>query len=249
MVLDVGGVLVVPHHEHLAPALVPYGATTEPAAYERAHYAGMHAVDVEGDARPRPGDWTAYQLAYASAVGVAEDHLAEAVGHLDRALDGQAHLVWSKVLDGAAPGLAALAATGLPLAVVSNSDGSVETLLAVAGLCQVGPGPGVAVAAIVDSEVVGVAKPDPRIFSFALDPLGVAPERALYVGDSALFDVGGARAAGLQPLHLDPYGLCRATDHPHARSLTEIAGRLGRSGEPAPSAPDAAVWRGPASGP
>ncbi len=226
VVLDVGGVLVVPHHEHLAPALAPFGATADPAAYERAHYAGMHAVDLEGDARAHPGDWTAYQLAYAAAVGVAEAHLAEAVGHLDRALDGQAHLVWSKVLDGAAPGLAALAAAGLPIAVVSNSDGTVEELLAATGLCQVGPGPGVDVAAIVDSGVVGVAKPDPRIFSFALGPLGVAAGRALYVGDSALFDVGGARAAGLQPLHLDPYGLCGADDHPHARSLTEVAARL-----------------------
>ena len=37
---------------------------------------------------------------------------------------------------------------------------------------------------IVDSTIVGVAKPDPAIFSFALDVLDVKPEHVAYVGDS-----------------------------------------------------------------
>ena len=38
---------------------------------------------------------------------------------------------------------------------------------------------------IIDSTIVGVAKPDPAIFSFALDVLDSKPEHVAYVGDSS----------------------------------------------------------------
>jgi putative hydrolase of the HAD superfamily len=223
VILDVGGVLVVPHPDHVGPALEPFGAAGDVARYERAHYHGVAAIDADGEDSPHPADWTTYQRAYATALGVADHRLDAAVDTLWRALDRRAAELWSWVLPFARPGLAALEATGVPLAVVSNSDGTVEELLAVSGLCQVGPGRGVAVAAIVDSDVVGVAKPDPRIFTYALDALGVEPGRALYVGDTARFDVAGARAAGMQPVQLDPYGLSTRNDHPHVRALADVA--------------------------
>ena len=59
--------------------------------------------------------------------------------------------------------------------------------------------------------MVGVAKPDPGIFRIALDALNVpADGSVLHVGDSLRYDVAGAVAAGLQPVHMDPYGLCSA---------------------------------------
>ena len=131
-------------------------------------------------------------------------------------------------------GLRAVAALGLPMGVVSNSDGSVEGDLRRLGVCYVpaasdGPGPpasGIQVGVILDSAVVGVAKPDPAIFRIALDALGVRADRSvLHVGDSLRYDVAGALAAGLQPVHMDPYGFCPAPDgHPHVRSLAELAG-------------------------
>lgn len=51
--------------------------------------------------------------------------------------------------------------------------------------------------AIVISEEVGLLKPDPAIFRYALERLGAAPQRALYVGDHPEQDVAGARGAGL----------------------------------------------------
>jgi FMN phosphatase YigB (HAD superfamily) len=48
---------------------------------------------------------------------------------------------------------------------------------------------------IVTSTDVGAAKPDPRGLLQALRQLGVAPERALFVGDADV-DEGAARAAG-----------------------------------------------------
>jgi phosphoglycolate phosphatase-like HAD superfamily hydrolase len=76
---------------------------------------------------------------------------------------------------------------------------------------KLGPGQGVPVLAIVDSGVVGVAKPDPTIFDFALPALGKDPSEVIYVGDSVKYDVRSAEAAGVTPLHLDPFGLTSGT--------------------------------------
>jgi len=123
-----------------------------------------------------------------------------------------------------------VAALGLPMAVVSNSDGTVEADLRRLGVCHAAgrTGTGVPVGIVVDSAVVGVAKPDPAIFSVALDALGVPPtEAVVHVGDSLRYDVAGALAAGLQPVHLDPYGFCPAPDgHPHIRRLTDLPSLL-----------------------
>ena len=50
----------------------------------------------------------------------------------------------------------------------------------------------------VFSSEVGRRKPDPVIFERALDALGVAPERALFVGDRLAADVAGAAALGMK---------------------------------------------------
>ena len=62
----------------------------------------------------------------------------------------------------------------------------------------------------------------------ALDALRVpADGSVLHVGDSLRYDVAGAVAAGLQPVHMDPYGLCPAPGgHQHITSLTELARAL-----------------------
>ena len=55
--------------------------------------------------------------------------------------------------------------------------------------------------------MVGVEKPDPRIFHLALERAGVAAAEAVYVGDLYSVDVVGARAAGLSAILMDP-GAC-----------------------------------------
>lgn len=52
--------------------------------------------------------------------------------------------------------------------------------------------------AIVISSDHGFNKPDARLFAAALDILHVNPDRAVYVGDSPYYDVGGARNAGVR---------------------------------------------------
>ena len=59
---------------------------------------------------------------------------------------------------------------------------------------------------VVDSHVVGVAKPDPAIFGHAVELFdGIDRSRIIYVGDSVTIDVEAASAAGLRPVLLDPY--------------------------------------------
>ena len=119
-------------------------------------------------------------------------------------------------------GVRALADAGIPMAIVSNADGTVAQILREAGVCQAGPGPLVEVATVVDSGAIGVAKPDPAIFTPALDALGTEAGRTLHVGDSVHYDVGGARAAGLRGVHFDPRRLCERTDHDHVAALTDL---------------------------
>jgi HAD superfamily hydrolase (TIGR01549 family) len=107
--------------------------------------------------------------------------------------------LWGRAIEGAASTLASLRERGLRLGVVSNADGRIEEALRLAGLDQY-------LDVVVDSAIVGVAKPDPRIFDHALGPLDVSPEDACYVGDSALFDVPAARGAGLAVWLIDHTG-------------------------------------------
>jgi putative hydrolase of the HAD superfamily len=96
----------------------------------------------------------------------------------------------------AAGTLAVLRAAGMRLAVVSNWDCSLASVLAEVGLAA-------AVDEVVVSAQVGVSKPDRRIFEAALERLRCKPEQALFVGDSLETDVAGARAAGIRSLLLD----------------------------------------------
>jgi HAD superfamily hydrolase (TIGR01509 family) len=94
------------------------------------------------------------------------------------------------LIDETIEALDSLRNAGLRLACVGNWDRSLESVLerlGVAGRFET----------IVSSAVAGVEKPDPAIFLVALDRLGVAPERALHIGDRDT-DRDGARAAGLR---------------------------------------------------
>ncbi|HEU5448416.1 MAG TPA: HAD family hydrolase [Acidimicrobiia bacterium] len=225
--LDVGGVFHLPNPEIIGAALRRAGVdgSLEPERLDRAHYAGIHAL-VDWPATER-GIWTAYQEAYAREAGAPPECVSDVVAELDVAfrLDG----IWSRQVPGSLDGLRALHATGLALAIVSNSDGTLEARLAREGICQVGPGAGVPMSIVIDSAAVGVAKPDPAIFTIALEATGVPPERTLHVGDAVGADVDGALAAGVRPVHLDPYGFCTDASHPHVPDIATVVAALTES--------------------
>lgn len=200
VLFDAGGVLVLPDPTVLAPLLAPYGGSSDIAVHRRAHYAAMAAKSA---AAAGEMDWFAYDAAYVRWAGVTEasvDHAAELLNRTRTAL------LWRWPIPETTRALSELAAAGVPMGVVSNAAGQVEAELVRAGICQVGAGAGVAMRVIVDSTVVGVAKPDPAIFDHALVHFqGIPRERIAYVGDSVTMDVGGATAAGLHAVLIDPY--------------------------------------------
>jgi putative hydrolase of the HAD superfamily len=102
-----------------------------------------------------------------------------------------------RVLPGVEQLLAGLAHAEVPAAVVSNWDYSLRHTLGRLGLDF---------EAVVTCGETGVRKPDPRIFLEALGRLGVAPARALHVGDNADTDGAGAGAAGIDVRVLDRIG-------------------------------------------
>lgn len=221
IVLDVGGVLLLPDPALLGAALAAAGVDHDPAALPAAHYGGVAALDAA------PRDWAVggvpspYVHGLLRSAAVAERDLEVATAALAHVFTRPAIDVWRRETPWAREGLARIAGAGLPTALVSNADGTVEAQMHLHEFAQVGPGPGLDVAAIVDSAVHGTSKPDPDVFRPALEALDVAADRCAYVGDTVSFDVAGARNAGLVPIHLDPYGACRAGDHLHAATLTD----------------------------
>ncbi len=206
LLLDAGGVLLLPNVEDVRCLL-----GIDEQAQRRAHHAGMAALDAH------PGR-NVYWPAFVASAGYEPD--PELVERLSR-------VRWTTVIQESVLALRELATGRFRLAVVSNSDGTVEHDLLELAVCQAGAGPGTQVTAVLDSTVVGFEKPDSRIFELALQRLdGVRPEAAVHVGDSVHFDVGGARAAGVRPIHLDPFDMCGLADHDHIRSLGDLAGVL-----------------------
>jgi putative hydrolase of the HAD superfamily len=226
VLLDVGGIFHLPDHRRIKDALGRGGFSARHIDFDRAHYTGAIAFSSRDVDVPWRQYWRRYLDAYVDVCGVPTEFRREVHRHLDSEFAEAA--LWSRIIPGSPDGLRALAATGVRLGVVSNADGTVQARLAEQELLQVGPGPGVPVECVIDSGAVGVSKPDPRIFRIALEAMQLAPADAWYVGDTPAIDVAGARAAGLMPIVLDPYGLQADADYVRVRSLGELAALVPR---------------------
>lgn len=99
------------------------------------------------------------------------------------------HNLWRKPIPPMVELVREQRARGVITAALSNSEGHLRELLEEIGLAPL-------FHAIIDSGVVGVAKPDPRIFAITLEALQVRPEVIVHVGDSWSADVMGALGAG-----------------------------------------------------
>ena len=114
-------------------------------------------------------------------------------------VDGFVAAMRFELLPDAGAALQKLRRHGLAVAVVSNWD---------VGLAQHLGGLGLGDVTVVTSAQAGAPKPDPAVFTLALELLGVQPSRALHVGDSDA-DEAGASAAGMQ---FAPAPLARAVE-------------------------------------
>ncbi|WP_234346142.1 HAD family hydrolase [Streptomyces sp. NRRL F-5755] len=130
------------------------------------------------------------------------DGLAPACGSVGRARDLVA--AWSALtgrVDTEVVALLAALRGTVPVVLVSNATTRLETYLAAVGLAE-------AFDAVVSSARIGVAKPDPRVFTTAAGRAGAEPRRCLFVDDSP-GNVTAARAVGMAGLHYRHIGQLR----------------------------------------
>jgi len=113
---------------------------------------------------------------------------------------------------------------GCVVGVISNSNGSVACALEGAGLAE-------QLDFVIDSTVVGVAKPDPRIYALGLRAAGTTAAETLYIGDSYFVDVVGARRSGLAAVLFDPGRQWGARDCAIATTLSAAVEHARGGGE------------------
>lgn len=125
-----------------------------------------------------------------------------------------------RLFDDVIPALDVLAVQGVRCAVVSNWDCSLPGVLAQLGILE-------RFAAVSVSAVVGVRKPDPRIFEHTLTLLGVEQRMVVHVGDDPECDVAGARSAGVRAVLIDRSGRAADATDERITSLRSVASLLG----------------------
>ena len=217
ILFDAGGIFLLPDPTVLGPLLAYHGGDSSIEAHRRAHYAGMAAKSAAGS---QEKDWSTYNRAYVTSVGVPDHEIELATTVLEETRNAY---TWRWPIPESLRAIQGLSAANVPMGVVSNASGQIAQVLARSGVCQEGEGPHVPMRVVIDSHIVGVAKPDPRIFDFALPAFpGAQRERIAYVGDSVTMDVGGARAAGLYPILLDPHDDHVGADFHRMHSLEEL---------------------------
>ena len=212
VLLDAAGVIALPHRGLVAGALARVGLEIDPGDVAAAHYRAVRSLDRGLGA----GGRDPYLRALVLGLGVSGEHVGPAVDALVALADPSrsGEILWSEAAPGALEAIDALRAGGAEVVVVTNSDGHAAGNLRDAGLFA---------GEVVDSELVGSRKPDPEIFRVALERVGGDGEHAVHVGDSIAADVAGARAVGIEAIHVDPGRACRGMDHRHVRSLAGLA--------------------------
>src|SRR5262245_29865846 len=179
---DAGNTLLRMNYALIAAELGRHGFAVTPDAVQRAEWRARVRLDDEVLSRWGPGDSTENRstgelyLGYLlDGLGLTDKSIAEKIVAWRRVYNPPVG-VWNTIDPHAAQSLGDVRRAGLRAAVISNSNGSVRSILESLGL-------GEHLDFVVDSGEEGVEKPDPRIFERALARARVAPGEAVYIGD------------------------------------------------------------------
>lgn len=75
---------------------------------------------------------------------------------------------------------------------------------------------------ITNSEMVGVKKPNPKIFNFALDSAKASPNESVMIGDSLEADIEGAHNIGMETIYFDYKKLNNSNGYKRVTTLKSI---------------------------
>ncbi len=126
--------------------------------------------------------------------------------------------------DDTLPVLRELRLRGIKTAIVSNTPWGSPAAPWREELARLG------LSGLVDTAVfctdVGWRKPARQIFDFALERLHAAPQESLFVGDHPVWDVAGARGAGMDAVLIDRYGEAQNAEERPIRNLYQLLDSL-----------------------
>ena len=216
LLFDFGGTLAFLDFEVLATEFSRPGRKLDPLKLEHAEYAGRAALDhhlMSEKSRDPNAAYEDFFRAWMEAAGIPQKEFADISARF-RVMHQEA-CMWRIVREGTHDALERLKSAGFKLGIVSNADGRVAGDAKRLGLAEFFD-------VIIDSHVVGVEKPNPKIFQLALDALEVPPQEAMYAGDIYAIDMVGAGAAGITGKLIDQHGMYHWIEHPKIRHVGEL---------------------------
>lgn len=176
-----------------------FGAHADPAALERGFHQAFRERKPTDPHTSEAEEWEWWQGTVRRSF-----ELAGALDALEHCFDDYFRAVYARfdeaaawrIYDDVIPALERLRAVGHRLAIVSNFDSRLHTVVENLRLTPYFD-------AIVISAQAGVRKPDPAIFHHACGEIGVEPAAACHIGDHLEEDFHGAMAAGMRALLLE----------------------------------------------
>ena len=208
---DAGNTLLRMDYAAIAAELARHGVDVTADRVQRAewrarvqlddHLFARIAANESTESRSTAARYMAYVL---EGVGVSDRGLAEKLTAWRGSFNPPIG-VWTSRDPQALEAIELVKRRGLRAAAISNSNGSVRSLLDAVGVAA-------HLDFVVDSGEVGIEKPDRRIFELALTRAGIAAAEAAYIGDFYTIDARGAGAAGLRAVLLDPGGFWGTRD-------------------------------------
>jgi putative hydrolase of the HAD superfamily len=166
VLLDAGNTLVFVDRHRVLEIYRSHGVEADETVFLEAEFQAREVLIQrigEGGTGTEAHVWRGYFETLFARSGVPAERM-EQVGEALVRIHREEHL-WTWVEPGTGEALESLRDAGYRLAVISNADGRIEGLLQSRGLRE-------HFEFVIDSQVVGVEKPDPRIFGAAVERMG-----------------------------------------------------------------------------
>ncbi len=226
VVFDVGGTLLRFNLDALARAYVDAGAQLGASLDFARTRAVVAELERELPARTRQ---RLISLESDNGEGFWNDFYGEGFRRLDVTADVSAAAAnlrvhfqrgeFETVFDDVIPTLDALTARGFALGILSNFSPNCEDVLRQVGVHRY-------FSFFVVSAVVGVEKPDPRIFDLTVRAANRPRAELVYIGDSMFHDIEGAQRAGIDAVLVDRPNQHRAWSGARVQDLGELVNYL-----------------------
>jgi FMN phosphatase YigB (HAD superfamily) len=215
VLFDVGNTLLFPNWQRILAPLAERNIVPQPEQLREAERQTKREFDqlAKGGCVDR-NFWRMFYTRLLQTLRVADNEL---IVKLTAATRTSAN--WDRVLPGTREALDRIGSS-FRIGVISNADGKIDQVLKICGICD-------CFLSITDSGIAGYEKPHPEIFAAAVRSMGIAPDKALYVGDVYSVDYVGATGARMQAVLFDVAGAYSDTGLPRVASMAELEQRLG----------------------